>query len=61
MPPTAPGGAHRDNRTGLDTDRIKSLISSFPRKREPRGERRAVALDPRFRGGDDFDLLEIER
>ncbi len=42
-------------RAGLGHDRFRSNRPdpSFPRKREPRNKRRAFALGPRFRGGDE--------
>src|SRR5208337_5661550 len=41
----------------MNSIRSVSKIPSFPRKREPRvASVRAVALGPRFRGGDDYFL-----
>src|SRR6266852_9418848 len=41
---------------GLRRDDILERYSSFPRKRESRATGTSLALDPRFRGGDEKDL-----
>jgi len=50
----ARSGSHtpRDAKQGMVTQDI--LTSSFPRKRESRAIATSLALDPRFRGGDNF-------
>src|SRR5207247_7628830 len=48
-----PAVASRCQRLALMFQPIINLLSSFPRKRESRASARAVALEPRLRGGDD--------